>query len=107
MGQSKMVDVTINFFFEDTISARSVRWAVTDPGYECFRIGVPAGTYTEERAVETVKLVEGVNYKFALDIDSFDFPSGLYNITSNDRTLAHNRGLLRDEEGIVFKAPWN
>ncbi len=103
-----MVNVAINFFFEDKAAAKSVGWYLSDPDYECFRIGIPSGRYSKLEVTETLSLVEGVEYIFVLDVDG-KYVSGSYELTSNNSTLAHNLlpGLVYDDEGTLFKTPRN
>lgn len=104
-----MVNVTINFVFEDIISAESVGWYLSDPDYKCFRVGVAPGNYKSENVIVPLSLVGGVEYKFVVDVNAFDFPKGTYNVTSNNSTLAHNLidGEFHNEEGTFFMTPKN
>jgi secreted trypsin-like serine protease len=103
-----MVNVTINFAFEDAESANSVGWFLSDPGYECFRVGVAPGTYTSLDVTEPLRLVGGVEYLFVLEVDGGQ-AHGSYNVTSNNATLARNLidGVFYNEEGTFFMTPRN
>eukprot|EP00531_Pseudo-nitzschia_arenysensis_P009443 CAMPEP_0116136536 /NCGR_PEP_ID=MMETSP0329-20121206/11774_1 /TAXON_ID=697910 /ORGANISM="Pseudo-nitzschia arenysensis, Strain B593" /LENGTH=761 /DNA_ID=CAMNT_0003631405 /DNA_START=173 /DNA_END=2458 /DNA_ORIENTATION=+ len=103
-----MVDVDVNFVFEDRAAAKSVGWYLSDPDYECFRIGIPSGRYSKLEVTESLRLVEGVEYLFVLDVEGKKV-SGSYTLTSNNSTLAHNLlpGLVYDDEGTLFKTPRN
>lgn len=103
-----MVNVTINFAFDDTESANSVGWYISDPDYKCFRVGVAQGTYSSLDVTEPLRLVEGVEYLFVLEVEGGQVHAS-YNVTSGSDTLAHNLldGVFYNEEGTFFMTPKN
>ena len=103
-----MVNVTINFAFEDTESANSVGWFLSDPDYVCFRVGVAPGTYSSLDVTEPLRLVKGVEYLFVLEVEGGQVHAS-YNVTSGNATLAHNLldGVFYNEEGTFFITPEN
>jgi hypothetical protein len=103
-----MVNVTIDFTFEDTTSAETVGWFLSDPHYECFRIGSRPGAYSSLAVTEHLSLVGGIEYLFVVEVDS-GIAHGSYNMTSKNVTLAHNLipGNLYNEEGTFFKTSRN
>jgi len=106
-----MVNVTVEFSFEDTTSAESVGWFLSDPEYECFRVGVSSGNYKSLSAQEPLRLVGGIEYLFVVEVDgdASHKPLGTYTVTSNNITLAHNmvNGKFYNEEGTFFVTPRN
>mmetsp|Transcript_15635 Transcript_15635/g.39333 ORF Transcript_15635/g.39333 Transcript_15635/m.39333 type:complete len:746 (+) Transcript_15635:256-2493(+) len=102
------VNVDISFLFDNSAAAESVGWYLSDPDYECFRVGMPAGRYSKMETTETISLVEGVEYLFVLEVDGKQ-AAGTYEISSGNATLAHNLipGVIYDDEGTLFKTPRN
>ena len=103
-----MVNVTISFAFENTEAASTVGWFLSDPDYECFRVGSTAGRYSSLKVTEDLRLVAGVDYLFVLEVEGRQ-TSGSYNVASGNTTLAHNLipGVVYDDEGTFFKTPRN
>jgi len=103
-----MVNVTIDFTFKDTESAETVGWFLSDPHYECFRVGSRPGAYSSLDVTEHLSLVGGIEYLFIVEVDA-GIAHGSYNMTSKNVTLAHNliEGNLYNEEGTFFKTSRN
>ena len=103
-----MVNVTLSFAFADTDAANSVGWFLSDPDYECFRVGSSAGRYSRLEVTEDLRLVAGVEYLFVVEVDGKKI-AGSYNMVSNNSMLAHNLipGIVYDDEGTLFKTPRN
>jgi hypothetical protein len=106
------IDITIDFYFDNS-SAQYVGWYITDPNEECFRIGTPSGNYYGRTKVESLSLIENVEYKFVLEVnedgtDDDEVISGSYNITADDYILASssgNNGIFNDGDTTIFTTP--
>lgn len=103
-----LVDVNITFAFDSLDDANSVGWVLSDPEYQCFRVGVAPGRYSNLSIVEELKLVAGAEYLFTLNVDG-KYASGSYSVTANDEMLGHNliSGIFYDDEGTFFMTPTN
>ena len=103
-----LVDVNITFAFDDLDDANSVGWVLSDPEYQCFRVGVAPGRYSNLNIVEEFKLVAGAEYLFTLNVDG-KYASGSYSVTAKGETLGHNLigGIFYDDEGTFFVTPTN